>query len=322
MTRPEQSTLSKAALASEDASVGWKTKAALGVGILLVAMTLLWSGSLLRATQNMTSADGAVVRFDDNGHLRSYRPVIRFTNALGEQREAVGPTSSSQPDYDIGQHVHIFYDAADPQRAVVIDDFEQRWFPVVVMAVLSIAWCAIAGGVYIAERRAVLRGASSQVARPVGQRKRQLDRQAVLITVIPIVIGAGLILGAGASLLHERHVIQRFSRARGEVVDIKRNRVPYKPTTNLRSAVVVFKTDTGREIAFAQGSSTSHSGYQEGDTVDVLYDPTTPERAMIDSFWDHWGVAIILFVIGLPFFAIGVFFAMTVDFHRGRSRAR
>jgi hypothetical protein len=318
MTRLEQPTREESTIATADMSVSWKTKAALGVGLLLLALTLFWIGSTLRATRNMASAEGIVVRFEDNGQLRSYRPVIRFTSARGDQREVTANTSSSQPDYDIGQRVRIFYDESDINQHAVVDDFEQRWFPVLVASVLSLTWCAIAAGVYFTERRAVLRATSLPVARTIRQRKKQLDRLSILVTVIPVVLGSGFLLGAGASLVHELHKTQAFGRAKGEVVDIKQNRTTYNQNARIYSAVVVFKTDTGREIIFAQGSSTSHIGYEEGDVVDVLYDRNTPERAMIDSFWEHWGLAIILFAIGFPFFAIGVFFALTVDFRRGR----
>lgn len=318
MTRLEQPARQKSTAAAVDGRISWKTKAALGFGLLLLALTLFWIGSTLYTTRNMASAEGTVVRFEDNGQLRTYRPVIRFMSASGEQREVTGNTSSPQPDYDIGQRVRIYYDVADIQRHAVIDDFDQRWFPVLVVSILSVTWCAISAGVYFAERRVVLRTASPRVASTIRQRKKQLDRLAVLVTVIPVVLGIGFLLGAGASLVDELHKTQAFSRAKGEVVDIQQNRTTYDQNARIYSAVVVFKTDTGKEITFAQGSSTSHIGYQDGDVVDVLYDRNTPERAMIDSFWDRWGLTIILFAIGFPFFAIGMFFALTVDFRRGR----
>lgn len=318
MTRLEQPVRQKSNITAAGVPISGKTKAALGVGFLLLALTLFWIGSMLHSTWNMASAEGTVVRFEDNGQLRSYRPVIRFMSASGEQREVTGSTSSSHPDYDIGQQVRIFYDEMDTHRRAIIDDFEQRWFPVLVACVLSLTWTVISGGVYLTERRAVFRATSPPVARTIHQRKRQLDRLAILVTVIPVVLGIGFLLGAGASLVHELHKTQRFSRAKGEVVDIKQNRTTYNQNAHIYSAVVVFKTNTGREITFAQDSSSSHIGYQDGEVVDVLYDRNTPERAMIDSFWDHWGLAIILFAIGFPFFAIGVFFALTVDFRRGR----
>jgi hypothetical protein len=288
----------------------------LGGGLIVLALIL--SGASLVSTHDMTAVDGSVVRFDGNAQsLRSYTPVIAFTTANGQHAEVTGETSSTQPSYDVGQTVQIFYDAAHPERRAVIDDFTQRWFPATVLVAIGAALLGIGIIFYRGDRPRVPSGAALSYS----HRKQQRSRQNLVISLVPVVIGTAFLLAAAASGLHELHIGQKFNRAQGRVVGVLENERPYQPHSRLYSAVIVFKTATGRQISFPQGSSSTHNDLREGQAVDVLYDAQTPERAMIDSFWERWGLAAILFSIGFPFFAVGVFFVRTIGFG-GKARKR
>jgi hypothetical protein len=288
----------------------------LGVGLLVAALT--WTGSSVVATRSMTTADGTVVRFDHgNRSLRSYQPVIAFMTPGGRREELAAGTSLTQPAYDIGQAVRIYYDPTRPERPAIIDDFGQRWFPIAVLALLGCVFSGVGVLFYLGDRPRI----SSLATPSYAERKRKRNRQNLMVSLIPIVVGAAFLLCAARSFMHEREMIRGFNRAKGHVVSVLENEQPYKPRSFLYSAVVVFKTNTGQQITFAQGSSSSHNDLREGEEVDVLYDEGTPERAVIDSFWEHWGLTAILIAIGLPFFAVGVFFVGTIDFAR-RPRKR
>ncbi|CAE6794313.1 hypothetical protein R69776_04909 [Paraburkholderia nemoris] len=287
----------------------------LGLGALL--FSLIWLVSSLVATHGMTSAEGTVVSYDQGGRAwRSYQPVIAFTTTRGEQEQITGTTLSTQPVYDIGQQLRVFYDPSNPAHSAIIDDFGQRWFPIAVLTLLSVVFSAIGVALHLIERGKIRQAPPLSYS----QLKRKRNHQNLLISVIPIVIGAAFLWGAAASAMRERHIIGDYTRTTGRVVGVQEAEKPYQPRSHLYSAIVVFKTDTGKEVRFAQGSSSSHNDLQSGDEVSVLYDANTPDRAMIDSFWEHWGLPVILFVIGLPFFAVGIFFVTTVDFSGGRKR--
>ena len=289
----------------------------LSLGVLL--FSLCWLVSSLISTHRMTVAEGTVVSYDQGGRSwRSYQPVIVFTTARGEREQITGQTSSTQPAYDTGQTLRVFYDPADPARSAIIDDFGQRWFPIAVVMLLSMVFLAIGAVMFVLERGTVKQAAPL----PYSQARRKCGRQNLLICLIPIVIGAGFLLGAAASAMRERQIIGSYTRTTGRVVEVQEAEQPYQPRSHMYSAIVAFKTETGKEVTFAQGSSSSHNDLESGDEVNVLYDANTPDRAMIDSFWEHWGLPAILFVIGLPFFAVGVFFVSTVDFSGGRHRKR
>lgn len=281
--------------------------------------SLFWLVSSLMATHRMAVAEGTVVSYDQGGRSwRSYQPVIVFTTAHGDREQITGQTSSTQPAYDIGQTLRVFYDPTDPARSAIIDDFGQRWFPIGVVMLLSVVFSAIGAVMFAIERGKVKQATPLSYS----QARRKRGRQNLLVCLIAIVIGAGFLLGAAASAMRERQIIASYTRTIGKVVEVQEAERPYQPRSHMYSAIVAFKTETGKEVTFAQGSSSSHNDLGGGDEVSVLYDANTPDRAMIDSFWEHWGLPAILFAIGLPFFAVGVFFISTVDFSGGRHSKR
>jgi hypothetical protein len=281
--------------------------------------SLFWLVSSLMATHRMAVAEGTVVSYDQGGRSwRSYQPVIVFTTAHGDREQITGQTSSTQPAYDIGQTLRVFYDPTDPARSAIIDDFGQRWFPIGVVMLLSVVFSAIGAVMFAIERGKVKQATPLSYS----QARRKRGRQNLLVCLIAIVIGAGFLLGAAASAMRERQIIASYTRTIGKVVEVQEAERPYQPRSHMYSAIVAFKTETGKEVTFAQGSSSSHNDLGGGDEVSVLYDANTPDRAMIDSFWEHWGLPAILFAIGLPFFAVGVFFISTVDFSGGRHSIR
>lgn len=284
-----------------------------------LACSLVWLVAALVATHRMTRAEGVVVGYEQGERgLRSYQPVISFTTASGESEHVIGSTSSTKAAYDVGQHVRVLYEPTDPLRSAVIDDFEQRWFPIGVVSLLSTVFAAIGVTMYVTERNRFRQVPSKTVARLRSTR----NRQNLAISVTPIAIGTAFLVGAAALALHEKRIISSYTRTSGHVLSVQEVEQPYQPRSHLYSAIVAFKTDTGREVRFAQGASSSHMDLYTGDEVGVLYDKKTPDRAMIDSFWEHWGVPAVLFIIGLPFFAVGVYFVATVKLNRGRTRSR
>ena len=120
----------------------------LSLGVLL--FSLCWLVSSLISTHRMTVAEGTVVSYDQGGRSwRSYQPVIVFTTARGEREQITGQTSSTQPAYDTGQTLRVFYDPADPARSAIIDDFGQRWFPIAVVMLLSMVFLAIGAVMFV-----------------------------------------------------------------------------------------------------------------------------------------------------------------------------
>lgn len=74
--------------------------------------------------------------------------------------------------------------------------------------------------------------------------------------------------------------------------------VSYKP-------VVEFRDSSGTRREFASSMSTSWIAYDQGETVDVLYDPDNPERASIDSTTERYILPGIFAAMGSLFAVIG-----------------
>ncbi|VWD33125.1 hypothetical protein BLA50215_04819 [Burkholderia lata] len=279
---------------------------ALGVVLLVLAGMLAVTAG--QATGQLVRAPGTVVRIvQDNDAIRAYRPIVAYLANDGQRREVAGNTASTVPAYDIGENVEVWLDPSHPERPTLIDDFTQRWFPVAVSVLLAIASFAIGGLLIVGGRR---RRASEPPTRAA--RKQARSRWNIAIVLIPIAIGTGFIAGAGAAGLRQWQIVHHYARSTGHVVEIAENARSARARTSLYSAIVAFTTDSGRRITFAQGSASSHPGLHEGEAVNVLYDPVTPERAIVDRFWDSWGLTAILFAIGAPFLAAGLFIAATL----------
>jgi len=279
----------------------------LGVALLVVATVLAFTAT--GAAGHLVRAPGTVVRIvQDSDAMRAYRPIVAYFANDGRRREVAGNTASMVPAYDIGESVDVLVDPDHPGRPALIDDFAQRWFPVAVPALLAVASLAIGSLLVVNERRS--RQVDTRSAPAAGKTIRR--RWNVAMALIPIAIGTGFLAGAGAAGLRQWQIVHHYARSTGHVVEIAKNARTSRSRTSLYSAIVAFTTDSGRLITFAQGSASSHSGLHEGDAVNVLYDPVTPERAIVDRFWDRWGLTAILFAIGTPFLAAGLFVAATL----------
>lgn len=69
---------------------------------------------------------------------------------------------------------------------------------------------------------------------------------------------------------------------------------------------VEFRTAAGDVIRFEHSTGSNPPAYRVGDAVDILYNPQTPQDAMIDS-WDIWLPSMIVMGIGGVFTLIGGF---------------
>ena len=282
---------------------------ALALGAVLLVLAGVLAVTAGQATGHLVRTPGTVVRIvQDSDAMRAYRPIVAYLANDGQRREIAGNTASTTPAYDIGENVDVMLDPVHPERPALIDDFAQRWFPAAVSALLAVASFAIGALLIVGKRHRMQFDAPPTRA----ERKQARRRWDIAIVLIPITIGTGFIAGAGAAGLRQWQIVHHYARSTGHVVEIAKNARSARPRTSLYSAIVAFTTDSGRKITFAQGSASSHPGLQEGEAVNVLYDPVTPERAVVDRFWDHWGLTAILLAIGAPFLAAGLFVAATL----------
>ena len=61
----------------------------------------------------------------------------------------------------------------------------------------------------------------------------------------------------------------------------------------------------GREHTITSHSSSSPAGFSVGETVQILYSPSDPEDARIDTLWQLWGIPLIFGPLGGVFALVG-----------------
>lgn len=87
------------------------------------------------------------------------------------------------------------------------------------------------------------------------------------------------------------------------------------------TAIVRFADRQGQMHEFPDGIASRPPRFSRGERVPVLYDPQTPERAVIDDLWGRLGALLIIGPLGLLFAILGATL-LIVDLRAGRRKAR
>jgi Protein of unknown function (DUF3592) len=104
--------------------------------------------------------------------------------------------------------------------------------------------------------------------------------------------------------------IQRSQAAAGIVTALKPvTRTDSDSNSDITYAPVFsFKAADGKAYSVTSHASSDPPGFDVGDEVTVLYDPSNPQQARIDTFWQLWAVPVVLGSIGTFFFIIASVF--------------
>lgn len=117
------------------------------------------------------------------------------------------------------------------------------------------------------------------------------------------VAGTGMGVATWYSLSSSNQLASEGARAEGTVIDLV-----YRSSDDgggTYAPVVEFRDQDGNRQLYRSSSGSNPPSYDRGETVEVIYMPGTPERAMIDSFSDRWMVPLILGIFMLSFGGIG-----------------
>jgi len=128
----------------------------------------------------------------------------------------------------------------------------------------------------------------------------------VLVWIGGIFASLGLVFVAGAAwaFLADRNFAAAGAHAPGTVIDMTSSRdsdgdYTYKP-------VVEFRDAEGRRHVFTSSVSSSPPQHAIGESVEVIYAPASPDKAVIDSFVDRFLLPLIFGGLGTLFAAIGL----------------
>ena len=110
------------------------------------------------------------------------------------------------------------------------------------------------------------------------------------------VIGVAMLFGAFASYNSTSAFIDRATETSGIVTELVYSRssdsTSYYP-------VVAFQDASGREIVFQSRAGSNPPSFRRGERISVLYEPSAPENAQINSFFSLWGMSLIVGGLGL-----------------------
>ncbi|SCX68957.1 DUF3592 domain-containing protein [Variovorax sp. EL159] len=115
-------------------------------------------------------------------------------------------------------------------------------------------------------------------------------------------IGIALLALCGVLLYQRVAFIASAQRVQGQVTDLQHVRSTNKNNTDgTWRPVVQFRLPSGAIIDFTTSSSSGSPGYEIGEKVDVFYQPSNPNNALLNDLFELWGGAAIAGVIGAVF---------------------
>jgi hypothetical protein len=123
-----------------------------------------------------------------------------------------------------------------------------------------------------------------------------------ICAVLAFFLGLGLLAVAVALVIDTRHDIATAARADGIVTDLIVDRDSDGETYHPH---VRFVTAKGEPVEFTSSVGSNPAGFDIGEHVTILYDPSDPQGARIDSFVQLWFVPIMVGVFGLVFATAG-----------------
>jgi hypothetical protein len=117
------------------------------------------------------------------------------------------------------------------------------------------------------------------------------------------VLGILLLAIAIALFFAENAFLARSISATGTVVDFHVDNTDEPPSY---CPIVEFATQDGRTVRYETEVCTSPRSKNIGDPVEVKYDPQNPKSVQTASLWGEYIWPLVLGLVGLPFFAAGL----------------
>ena len=123
-------------------------------------------------------------------------------------------------------------------------------------------------------------------------------------TALGLLLVGAVLVGIGTWLfLGKLSFLDRSTVTDGVVVDLEshssKNGRTYRP-------VVTYQSSGGEKQTFVSQIGSSPAAYEVGESVKVRYEMGEPSSAVIDNFWEMWGIISVLVGLGVIFLAIAM----------------
>ena len=137
-----------------------------------------------------------------------------------------------------------------------------------------------------------------------------------LPVIVLLLLGLPPLVFGGIRALHVHRVIDGLELAEGTILanEIRTSPDPEGADSAIKSyfPVVSFTAPDGASHQFVDATGTSQEHYAPGDTVEVLYDPRAPTRALLKSWNNTWQEPVRYLALGsLPLLILVVWAAWT-----------
>jgi hypothetical protein len=122
-----------------------------GVGAAMLIGALVWAFHTRSFIAHAAPAQGTVIDLVEsrsNDGSSTWRPVVRFAAADGQQRQFTSRFSSNPPAYRRGEPVTVLYDVGDPQDAA-INGFLALWLGPIIVGGIGLVLFAAGGSVML-----------------------------------------------------------------------------------------------------------------------------------------------------------------------------
>lgn len=129
----------------------------------------------------------------------------------------------------------------------------------------------------------------------------------------PVFVGGVIAIAIGLAILFlgyqwrtwTQQRIETMVTAQGTVVEVvARTRMSDGERKTSFYPIVEFRTAAGDVIRFESSTGSNPPSHRVGETVNIFYNPQTPQDALIDS-WDLWIPSTIVMGVGSVFALIG-----------------
>jgi hypothetical protein len=133
-----------------------------------------------------------------------------------------------------------------------------------------------------------------------------------IIKYVFLLIGAGMLIGTAFLFTSARSFVAHAVHAQGVVVALQPRLDSHhdsNSSTNYSNgsrtwAPLVRFSHNGQVIDFTGSTSSNPPSYHVNQTVPILFDPSNPFGAKIDTFFSVWGGPVILGGLGTVFFVL------------------
>ncbi len=127
-----------------------------------------------------------------------------------------------------------------------------------------------------------------------------------LLLALYAVTGIVALVGGLVWTVHSGRVVGGWVAVEGVVVDLEDDYSMFFGAPDRLEPQIEFPSPEGIPTRFWAGPREGDEVPALGDTIDVLYPPDDPTRAIVDSFWGVWAGPIILLGSALVMIAAGV----------------